>query len=198
METPQSNDNTKEKTVSVTQKCTECLAEIPKKAKKCSHCGSKQKKSFSLGRVVLATFLIVLFLIIIGSMDSDTSTSTVISTDSINEITNQAEPVDSGVPREYISALNKADSYANTMHMSKSGLYDQLTSQYGEQFSAAAAQYAIDNVNADWKANALEKARSYQDSMNMSPAAIHDQLTSEYGEKFTKSEADYAIQNLNN
>jgi hypothetical protein len=80
--------------------------------------------------------------------------------------------------------------------MSKAGLYDQLTSEYGEQFSAEAAQYAVDNVVADWNANALAKARTYQDDMSMSPAAIHDQLTSEYGEQFTASEADYAIANL--
>ena len=79
------------------------------------------------------------------------------------------------------------------MHMSKQDIYDQLTSEYGEQFSAEAAQYAIDNVVADWNANALEKAKSYEEMMNMSPAAIHDQLTSEYGEKFTEEEADYAI-----
>jgi hypothetical protein len=40
------------------------------------------------------------------------------------------------------------------MHMSKQGIYDQLTSEYGEDFSADAAQYAIDNVQADWKQNA--------------------------------------------
>lgn len=83
------------------------------------------------------------------------------------------------------------------MAMSKMGLYDQLTSEYGEKFSPEAAQYAIDNVKADWNANALIKARKYQDSMSMSPEAIRDQLTSEYGEKFTPEEADYAIQNLN-
>ena len=83
------------------------------------------------------------------------------------------------------------------MHMSKRGVYDQLVSEYGEKFSAAAAQYAIDNVKADWNANALAKAKTYQDTMNMSPAGIHDQLTSAYGEKFTQSEADYAIQHLN-
>lgn len=82
------------------------------------------------------------------------------------------------------------------MHMSKQGVYDQLTSEYGEQFSPEAAQYAIDNVKADWNANALEKAKSYQDTMSMSPSAIRDQLTSEYGEKFTEEEADYAIANL--
>ena len=72
-----------------------------------------------------------------------------------------------------------------------------LTTNYaGNASSAEAAQYAIDNVEADWNANALEKAKSYQDSMAMSPDAIRDQLTSEHGEKFTAEEADYAIQNL--
>ena len=101
-----------------------------------------------------------------------------------------------GVPAEYESALKKAQSYSDMMHMSKAGLYDQLTSEYGEQFSAEAAQYAVDNVNADWNANALEKARSYQETMSMSPEAIRDQLTSEYGEQFTQEEADYAVANL--
>ena len=101
------------------------------------------------------------------------------------------------IPAEYKSALNKATTYANTMNMSKQGVYDQLVSEYGEKFSAAAAQYAINNMKADWNANALAKAKTYQNTMNMSPSAIHDQLTSEYGEKFTKAEADYAIQHLN-
>lgn len=101
------------------------------------------------------------------------------------------------VPAEYTSALTKAASYSKLMHMSKAGLYDQLTSEYGEKFSPEAAQYAVDNVQADWNANALAKAKSYRDHMSMSPAAIHDQLTSAYGEKFTAAEADYAIQHLN-
>lgn len=101
------------------------------------------------------------------------------------------------VPTEYKNALKKAESYSSMMHMSKQGIYDQLTSEYGEQFSAEAAQYAIDNLQADYKANALEKAKSYQDTMAMSPNAIYDQLVSEYGEKFTPEEAQYAIDNLN-
>jgi len=100
-------------------------------------------------------------------------------------------------PAEYKSALSQADSYAKTMHMSKQGVYEQLVSEYGGKFTAAAAQYAIDNVSADWNANALAKAKDYQNTMHLSPAAIHDQLTSTYGEKFTQAEADYAIQHLN-
>lgn len=108
-----------------------------------------------------------------------------------------AAPPAPTVPVEYKSALTKAGSYSKIMHMSKAGIYDQLTAEYGEKFSPEAAQYAIDNVQADWNANALAKAKSYQDQMAMSPDAIRDQLTSEYGEKFTAEEADFAVQHLN-
>lgn len=108
----------------------------------------------------------------------------------------EAEPEDI-IPQEYISALNKANSYSKSMHMSKRRIYDQLSSEHGEKFSEEAAQYAVDNLEADWFANALAKAKSYQSSMSMSPEAIRDQLTSDFGEKFTQEEADYAIENLN-
>lgn len=106
----------------------------------------------------------------------------------------EAEPE---IPAEHTSALSQAETYSDTMHMSKAGVFEQLTSEYGGQFSEEAAQYAVDNVDADWKQNALESAQTYQDDMAMSPDAIHDQLTSEYGGQFTQAEADYAIDNLN-
>lgn len=108
-----------------------------------------------------------------------------------------AEAEAAAVPAEHKSALIKATSYSEMMQMSKAGIYDQLTSEYGEQFSAEAAQYAIDTMQADWNANALAKAKSYQEQMAMSPESIRDQLTSAYGEQFTQEEADYAIGHLN-
>lgn len=101
------------------------------------------------------------------------------------------------VPQEYINALQKAESYCNRMYMSKQGVYDQLTSEYGDNFPEDAAQYAIDNVQADWDNNALKKAESYSNNMHMSQKGIYDQLVSEYGEQFTESEAQYAIDNIN-
>jgi hypothetical protein len=80
--------------------------------------------------------------------------------------------------------------------MSKQGIYDQLISEYGEKFTEDEAQYAVDNLDADWNANALEKAKDYQESMSMSNSAIYDQLISEYGEKFTEEEAQYAVDHL--
>ena len=100
-------------------------------------------------------------------------------------------------PAEYESALAKARSYAENMHMSKAAVRDQLVSEYGESFPKAAADYAMANLTGiDWNANALEKAKSYRDGMHMSNAAIRKQLVSEYGEKFTAAEADYAMREL--
>lgn len=99
--------------------------------------------------------------------------------------------------QEYQNALTKGLSYARNLHMSKKAVYDQLTSSYGEGFSADAAQYAIDNMTGvDWNANALEKAKQYYYNMSMSKSAVYDQLTSEYGEQFTASQAQYAVDHL--
>lgn len=121
--------------------------------------------------------------------------------ETVQEETSAEEPVEEApvvesVPIEYKSALKKAEQYSSIMYMSKAAIYDQLTSEHGEKFSPEAAQYAVDNLVADYNYNALKKAESYQESMAMSPEAIRDQLTSEYGEKFTPEEADYAIANL--
>ena len=108
----------------------------------------------------------------------------------------QEKPAAPAVPAEHKAALAKAQSYADNMNMSKAAVRDQLTSEYGEKFPKAAADYAIANVTADWNKNALEKAKSYRDDMNMSTAAIREQLVSKHGEKFTKAEADWAVANL--
>lgn len=108
----------------------------------------------------------------------------------------QISPSNQDIPNEYQSALSKANDYSNVMYMSKAAIYDQLTSEYGENFSPEAAQYAIENIVADWNSNALEKAKNYSDTMYMSKAAIYDQLISDYGEKFTPEESQYAIENL--
>ena len=103
---------------------------------------------------------------------------------------------DTSVPKEYRNALHKAENYSKMMHMSKQRIYDQLTSEYGEKFDAEAAQYAIDNLNADYNENALKCGENYKKTMHMSKARIYDQLTSENGEKFTAEQAQYAIDNL--
>lgn len=93
-------------------------------------------------------------------------------------------------------ALEAAEDYIEFSDFSYAGLYDQLTSEYGSQFTPEQAQYAVDNVNADWNQEALDAARSYLEISEMSDARLFDQLTSEYGSQFTPEQAQYAIDNL--
>ena len=145
-----------------------------------------------LGIGVLLIFVLAYF----GSQtDTDTTSQVAVSTESVS--VESVEEVVDNTPQEYKNALKKGQSYADTMHMSKQGVYDQLTSEYGEGFPAEAAQYAIDNINVDWKENALKKATSYYEDMAMSKDGVYEQLVSEYGEQFTAEEAQYAVDNLN-
>ena len=162
----------------------------------------KKKKGGCLKLILIGLGLLILLGILaslMGGNDSNNAAPTSPDSSSLAPAGEESEPVaeeEADVPAEYASALRQAKNYADTLNMSEQGVYDQLTSEYGGQFSEEAAQYAIDNVEADWKANALEKAKDYQAQQAMSPEAIRDQLTSSYGEKFTAEEADYAIENL--
>lgn len=185
------------------KKCKSCQTEIDPKATKCPHCRADQRGWFKRHPIITGILVIfVLFILVKPSGNSNNSINSTTSNDEINsssksETTESSASSESPVPAEYKSALIKATMYANTMHMSKKGVYDQLVSAYGEKFSPEAAQYAIENVKTDWNANALAKAKTYQNTMSMSPAAIRDQLVSDFGEKFTQEEAEYAIQHLN-
>lgn len=136
-------------------------------------------------------------------LDSVASSETSAESETLANVYTEAETetdtstaeTESAVPAEYKTALIKAKTYSEIMSMSKNGIYRQLTSQV-EGFSPEAAQYAVDNMQADWNANALKKAETYSDTMNMSKKGIYRQLTSEFGEQFTEEEAQYAIDNM--
>ncbi len=94
------------------------------------------------------------------------------------------------VKAEYKEALNKAKDHPHVKKMSKQGMHNWLTSE-PNLFSPEAAQYAVDNMRVDWKANALEKAKSCQGT----PEEIYSHLISdEVG--FTKEEASHAVFHL--
>lgn len=128
-----------------------------------------------------------------GTTGQDTQQQTA---DAGSETQQPEEPEEPDVPQEYQNALKSAESYSDVFHMSKKGIYDQLTSEYGDNFPAEAAQYAVDNLDVDYKQNALACAQNYYTEMAMSKQEVYDQLVSEYGEQFTTEEADYAIANL--
>ncbi len=93
-------------------------------------------------------------------------------------------------------ALKSAESYLSFGSFSKMGLFEQLTSEYGEGFTKEEAQFAIDHVKVNWKQEALDSAQSYLSFGSFSKMGLFEQLTSEYGEGFTKEEAQYAVDNV--
>nr|WP_283241632.1 Ltp family lipoprotein [Mobiluncus mulieris] len=95
-----------------------------------------------------------------------------------------------------LNALKSAQSYNEWSHMSKQGLYDQLVSEHGDNFTKEEAWWAVENLKADWNFNALESAKRYYLEMHMSKNAVYEQLISQYGGKFTKEQAQYAISQL--
>ncbi|HIX78516.1 MAG TPA: Ltp family lipoprotein [Candidatus Corynebacterium faecipullorum] len=134
------------------------------------------------------------------SLESALSTPTL----DINKAVADVETAEDGtgsdnnaVPAEHKNALRAAKRYLDFSSFSEAKLYDQLTSEYGSQFSPEAAQYAIDQLDVDWNAEALESAESYLDFSPFSKAKLYDQLTSEYGEKFTPEQAQYAVDTVN-
>ncbi|KRO00861.1 Ltp family lipoprotein [Companilactobacillus kimchiensis] len=171
-----------------------------------------KKKWYQKKRFWIWSFIVLIIIMGINSIGGSSSNSnkeasnkiSKVNNKKVNQENNKEEKSETSsniqesdnVPTEYKTALRKAKTYSGFMHMSKLGVQEQLTSEYGEKYSQEAAQYAIDNVQADWNKNALAKAKSYQKDMSMSPEGIRDQLTSEYGEKFTPEEAEYAINNL--
>ena len=164
----------------------------------------KNAKWHKTVKIIVTALIVVMAIFSNGSeesknvetKDTNAEVETVVETKDANveKETTKTDKAEDNVPTEYKNALKRAKSYDKTSHMSKQGLYDQLTSEF-EQFTPEAAQYAIDNVNADWKENALKTAKSYQEYCDMSTSAIYDQLTSEF-EQFTPEEAQYAIDNL--
>lgn len=161
---------------------------------------SKKKKPWykRVGCIVpLAVLAIIILVVAIstgGDDEPDISSETTATAPAEPGAEAPAEETDD-VPTEYRSALRSAENYIRSGNFSQDGLYRQLTSQF-DQFTPEAAQYAVDNVEADWNAEALDAAESYQESVNMSPAAIYDQLTSDI-EGFTPEQAQYAVDNLN-
>ena len=79
------------------------------------------------------------------------------------------------------------------MHLSKQGIYNELVSKNGEGLKADAAQYAIDHLKANYKANALFTAKEYA-AEGIDEDAIYEKLLNE--DLFTDEESQYAVDHL--
>ena len=97
---------------------------------------------------------------------------------------------DDTVSFEFKQAKEKAKEYMAFQSFSKKGLKEQLEF---EGFSSEAAEWAVENYNADWSSQACAKAREYLEFQSFSKQGLKDQLIFE---GFTEEEAQYAVDNV--
>lgn len=96
--------------------------------------------------------------------------------------------------KDNAKAVENANKYANTLHLSKKAITNKLIS---DNFYQSAIDYALSHITVNYNNNALERAKYYSSNFNMSKNGIYAQLLIGFGEGFTESEALYAINNLN-
>ena len=93
----------------------------------------------------------------------------------------------------YNLALEKAKALNELMHMSRQGIYNELTSPKGEGLKEDAVNYALDHLNADYRANAMVIAQQYV-SQGVAEEDIYSKLVND--DLFTDDEAQYAVDHL--
>ena len=92
-------------------------------------------------------------------------------------------------------ALQRAETYAKSMYMSKKGIYNQLTSSSGDKFNSSTAKYAVNHLkDVDYKENALKTAEESSDNLHFSKKELTDYLKNdENSGQFTSEQVDYAM-----
>lgn len=104
----------------------------------------------------------------------------------------KASPAKSeGLTNVQRNAVRSAERYLRMTGFSKQGLIQQLSSEYGDQFSVADAAAAVNSMEVDWNENAARSAARYLQMSGFSCQGLIDQLSSEYGDNYTRSQAEY-------
>lgn len=128
--------------------------------------------------------------------ESKTKTSTA-KKETPKVLTGEDKALD-GLKGNDLAQTKQAISYIKTAHLSKQGLYDQLTSEYGSKMTPEEANAAIARIDpvVNWNNVAVVSAQSYRDTTNLTGQALLDQLTSEHGSKFPADQAQYGVDHI--
>ncbi len=152
-----------------------------------------KKKRFIIPAVLL---LLLLFSKLGGGSDTGTSTDAAKAPESTATATSKAPATteaatDSGADLTAVqkNARRSAENYLEMSGFSRLGLIDQLSSEYGDQFSKADATAAVDSMDVDWNEQAGRVAKAYLDMQGFSCQGLVDQMSSDVADKFTKAQA---------
>ena len=98
------------------------------------------------------------------------------------------------VPAEYLMAYATAQRFCDTEYMSEKWIYLNLQKDKYGNYSADAAKYCIDNMDADYKENARKFLEKNKESWSKSENRTYVSLVGEY--YFTEEEAQYAMDHV--
>lgn len=89
------------------------------------------------------------------------------------------------------NAVRSAKQYLSMQGFSRSGLIQQLSSDYGSGYDRADATVAVDSLNVDWNKQAERSAKQYLRMQGFSCKGLVDQLSSSAGDGYTENQANY-------
>lgn len=92
------------------------------------------------------------------------------------------------------NAVRSAQQYLSISGFSRSGLIEQLSSDYGDGYNVSDATVAVDSLNTDWNKQAVRSAKQYLSISGFSCKGLINQLSSSAGDKYTESQASYGAQ----
>jgi hypothetical protein len=92
------------------------------------------------------------------------------------------------------NAVRSAENYLRFKSFSRSGLIEQLSSEYGDSYKASDATLAVDSLGVDWNKQAVRAAEEYLRFSGFSCKGLTEQLSASTGDGYTQSQARYGAQ----
>lgn len=92
------------------------------------------------------------------------------------------------------NAVRSAKQYLSLQGFSRSGLIQQLSSDYGDGYDVTDATAAVDSLNIDWNEQAVRSGKQYLSMQGFSCKGLIEQLSSSAGDGYTVSQAIYGAQ----
>lgn len=96
-----------------------------------------------------------------------------------------------GLTGQQKNAVRSAEQYLRVQGFSRSGLIEQLSSDYGSGYSVPDTTAAVDSLSLDWNHQAVRSARQYLRVQGFSCRGLINQLSADAGSGYTESQASY-------